>query len=275
MKISFLFITAFLALALSPTFSQDSIPNSGFEDWFNPNYAIDWQTTNGLLPAGLVNCFQTNNSHTGDFAMQMKTIDLAGNLIPAVASLGTVGIGFTEGGIPFTGKPVALHVYVRHPSTGNEVFIAAEFFNSGESIGGGSWSTTDSLADYTEITIPINFSGTLNPDTLNITLLTDAWTEGSMMQVDDLGFEYLPTVSPETQFSERLLFFPNPCSNQLFYKYSGNIPPIMEIYNSNGRRMVQQQSKGQTIETGSYPAGLYIVHYSMDGNEYRYKFIKR
>ena len=190
MKLSRLAFLIILIIPFQFLYSQDTIQNGGFETWYTPNYVQHWQTTNNVLPPGFVNCTQTSNSHTGNFAMQMKTIDMDGYLIPGVLTLGTVGIGFTSGGVPFTGKPVALHLFIRHPSAGDEIFLATEFFLEGEVIGGGSWSTTDSIAEYTEIVIPINYTSNFNPDTMNITLLTDAFTEGSMIQVDDVSVEY-------------------------------------------------------------------------------------
>lgn len=277
MKTTILFIFSLISLTFQSAFSQDSIPNGNLEAWYNPNSAISWQTTNDLLPVGFINCFQTSNSHSGSWAMQMKTIDMNGFVVPAVLTLGNVGMGYTNGGIAFTNRPVALHLYLRHPSAGDEVFVAVQFFTAGEVIGGNSWSTTDSIADYTEIVIPISYNNELLPDTMNITLLTDPYTIGSMMQIDDFEFEYTISANREIESIETACFYPNPCADKLYLKTNQNTPIILDILNTNGQlvKHKQQLLSGQFIDLSDLPTGMFIVQYFQNGQWFRNKIIKQ
>jgi hypothetical protein len=154
-------------------FAQDTLPNPDFEQWITNTIPNSWSSTNTLLPPGNIVCFRTTNSQTGNYAVQLKTIDLDGMAVPGVLTLGYVGMGFTAGGIAFTQKPLSLKGYIRHPSYGDEVMIIAEFYKNGNQIGSGFWSTTDSIGDYTEFVAPIVFQSMDTPDTLNITIITD------------------------------------------------------------------------------------------------------
>ena len=111
--------------------AQDTIPNGSFENWNSSTSPEIWHTVNELLPPGSITCNKTSNSYEGSYALSMKTIDLGGMNVPAVATLGTVGMGFTEGGIPFTGRPESLTGYFKHPSSGDFVMLIVQFFNKG------------------------------------------------------------------------------------------------------------------------------------------------
>jgi len=128
MKITSLILFASLIFSFHITNGQDTIPNRNFETWYNPTTPAHWESTNLLLPPGNINCNQTTNSYSGEFALQLKTIDLNSIPVPGVATLGTIEMGNTSGGINFTSRPVALHGFFRHPTSGDEIMIAIEFF---------------------------------------------------------------------------------------------------------------------------------------------------
>ena len=143
MKKIIILLLVFIPVLVSNLFTQDTIPNGYFENWFSNTLPHNWHTTNSMLPPGVVNCNQSGNSYEGDYALQLKTINMEGTIVPAVATLGELGFGYTIGGIPVNSRPDALNGYFIHPSSGDEVMVAIQFFKEGVEIGGGYWSTTD------------------------------------------------------------------------------------------------------------------------------------
>lgn len=255
--------------------AQETIPNNGFEAWNSSTDPKDWQTVNDLLPMGFIACYQTSNSYEDSSALFMKTIDLDGMLVPAVASLGTVGMGFTEGGIPYTAKPESLKGYFKHQSSGDPVSLFVQFFNQGTEIGSGSWTTSDSIADFTMFEAPITFSSALNPDTMNITIITDQFTLGSSITIDALQFEFAPVVVNEVEYNS-IQVYPNPCYDYISIKTDKNINSL-EVINLSGEKILLEEIKGTTkkIDLRNLPKGLYVLKIDSENNSFTRKIIKK
>ncbi|MCF8368662.1 MAG: T9SS type A sorting domain-containing protein [Bacteroidales bacterium] len=268
-------IAAIVLFAIN-TSAQDSIPNSNFENWYGTYYPSNWQTTNIFLPPGTFTCNKTNNSFEGEWALQMKTIQLdSASLIPAVATLGELGIGYTAGGVAYTHRPLSLKGYFIHPSFGDEVMIAVQFYKNGDEIGGGQWASTDSVADYTLFEIPINFGTSENPDTMNITILTDPWAVGSSITIDALSFE-LPVTQITGTNENKPHVYPNPVLDQMYIDM-GNIEPFSyNIINASGS-VVQSNSSQVTskINTAGLPGGFYLIKINSAAGIFTGKFLKR
>ena len=267
-----LFVSAlFIAQSL---WSQDSIPNGSFEVWYSPTLPKSWQTTNMFTPPGISTCTKSTDNIEGQFAMNMKTVDIGGGqLVPAVATLGELGIGYTAGGIEFTSRPVALKMFIKHPSNGDMVQVAVEFFKEGFSIGGAQWLTTDSLGDFTEIVLPINYINNEYPDTMNITMLTDLFTLGSGMTVDGLAFEYATTSvneMPDAHFH----IYPNPCVDYIkFTGLKGQIQTIT-VLDLSGRLVLLDSSPLNEINVSFLRQGMYSLIIKTDEHVFSKKFLK-
>lgn len=234
-----LFFTFAITIILNFSYGQDTIPNHNFENWESTYHPDNWETTNLLLPPGINNCYQITNSHSGLYALHLKSIDLEGMIVPGVATTGSLEIFTTAGGVPFSAKPIALRGYYQHPSAGDEILIGIEFFKDGEEIGGGVLINTDSVPDYTEFVIPITFYSNQNPDTLLITILTDQNKVGSNVTIDDLEFEYeLTSVFDINQSESEFHVFPNPSMGLITIETDSALENII-IYDLNGR-VVQQ-----------------------------------
>lgn len=272
-QLQILLAIAFLT-SIQFVFAQDSIPNSDFESWNTGTSPQSWQTVNNLLPPGNFACYQTSNSYSADYALQLKTIDLDGLSVPGVVTLGEVGMGYTSGGIGFTSKPIALKGFYKHPSVGDEVMVFVQFFKNGVEMGGGFWSTTDSVPNYTEFNAPINYQSSEFPDTMNITIITDQYTVGSSLLIDHLTFEYAMT-SISDQKEEEVSIYPNPCSTQLFMNLSGNLPTEVRIFDMMGKQVMHEPQPVKTINTASLPKGMYTVLVSFEERTFSEKLIKQ
>jgi hypothetical protein len=220
--------------------SQDSIPNSGFEYWFNNGIPKFWQTTNLLLPNGVTNVSKTGNSYDGDWAVNLKTIDLEGTVVPGVATTGIIDFGATYSGVPFTLRPVSLNGFIQHPSSGDEVLIFVEFLKNGILIGSGSWMSSDSLPGFVPFSAPVNFYSPDDPDTMNITILSDPLKVGSMMTIDNLSFEFQITGIKEVLI-EKSIAYPNPFRDNLYIDHETTIKSL-QIFNLSGQQILIKES---------------------------------
>lgn len=118
------------------------------------------------------------------------------------------------------------------------------------------WSTGDTTAQIT-----INMPG------IYAVTIFDANGCSAADTVEAVLFTPTDEPAPETLLD----IVPNPTSGQVWFRFSEKVsyPLELEIYNSNGRRLRQQQitrSSGASpmISLMNYPAGLYIVRLRQD-----------
>lgn len=257
--LSLSFLVLFLA-GVSRT--QDSIPNAGFEMWTNPYTPEHWETTNLLIPPGHFTCSRTGNCCQGSWAIQLKTISFEGFIVPGVASLGHIGMGYTEGGVPFTGRPSAIKGWFRHPSKKDEVALYVQFFRNGEEIGGAEWTMSDSVPGYTPFTVPVVFTSPLTPDTINITILTDWIVPGSMLQIDGLEFEFPPVgMGYPDAVPLRIEVSPNPTSGRVRIRLPQEQLCDIAVYNLTGEVVLSLRDvrDEQQVDLTGVPSGVYLV----------------
>lgn len=254
-----LIFSILIIFTLNFSFGQDTIPNHSFENWLTNVHPENWETTNLLLPLGVNNCFRSENSYTGTYALSLETIDMDGLIVPGVATLGTLGFNNSTGGIPFTAKPIALKGFAMHPSAGDEVLIGVEFFKNGEEIGDGQWTTSDSIGDYTEFVIPITFYSNQIPDTLNITIVTDQYDAGSKLIVDGLEMEYQSIGISKILEKSDVLCYPNPSSGIFTFQLDKTDDIAIQIYNMEGKLVKEIQGffSKRNIDLSNCRPGIY------------------
>jgi hypothetical protein len=276
MKTLKLLFVALITLAFSNSLkSQDSIPNAGLEYWFSGSSPKYWETTNMFLPFGLTTCFRTEDSHSGEYAMLMQTIKLEDNLIPGVATIGTLDYYSAYGGVPYTERPSALTGFVKHPGNGDSVFIAVQFFKNGIEIGSGIWGTKDSIPEYSQFVAPISFSSSMNPDTMNIVMLTDWNKQGSTMIVDDLELS-IQTAIDEPKTASHLHLYPNPANNFINIETDIESVQCISIYNLAGIEIKKIESvfEDTRIDISSLKPGSYLIAVNGKDQSERKLFIK-
>jgi len=265
-------IIIFLAITFQ-SFAQEFIPNAGFESWIIETVPADWQTTNQFILPDTFNIIKTTDSYSGQYAMQLSTIDYSGIIIPGVATLGILDIGSTYGGIPFNGRPVSFTGYVKHPSTGDEVMIFVEFMKSGNLVGSCSWSTSDSLGSYTQINVPATYFSTEDPDTMNITVLTDSNKPGSKLIIDQLDFEYITGIEKDTQ--DLVHIYPNPVTDFMYLSGSEKIKTV-QIFDLSGKLVLKKDEGAlRRLDLMCLKHGVYIMHVHIGDNIIREKLVKQ
>ncbi len=256
-----LLITISIVLLFICSYAQDTIPNQSFESWVTSYHPDNWETTNLLLPLGITNCSQSTNSYLGDYALLLESIDLEGMVVPGVATIGKLELFNTTGGIPYSEKPEALKGFYQHPSSGDEILIGVEFFKDGTAIGGGLWTTTDSVSDYTAFFIPITFNSNQNPDTLNITIVTDQYKAGSSVLVDGLEMEFQTTQINEPDKENIISCYPNPSAGIITFETGHKGDSEIQIYNLDGKlvKEIHTTSKSIKIDLLHCLPGIYFA----------------
>jgi len=260
-KITLISLTLLSIIILNSN-AQDTIPNNGFEQWLTPFTPNNWENTNVLLPPGTINCYQTTNSYDGEYALQLKTFDLSGTPVPGVVTLGTIDFYSSYGGVQFSERPVALKGFLQHPSSGDEILIGIEFFKNGNNIGGALFTTNDSIPEFTEFTIPIDFVTNEYPDTLNITILTDPYVMGSSVLIDALEFEFETTsVNSIEESNSDLRCFPNPSKGFVNIKFPQRDNYTVKVLNLNGEVLFSKElsSIDCSLNLLGLQLGMYLI----------------
>ncbi|MGM0650540.1 MAG: T9SS type A sorting domain-containing protein [Bacteroidota bacterium] len=219
------FVLSFGLLALSFGLFAQTIPNNDFENWEAnadfPDYndPVDWGTSNYVIDLGLSQAeFNTvtqvdTDVYSGDYAAKATNVtqDVMGSpsTIPGIITLGEFVLdlatqsGSIEGGLPFTDRPVKLKGYFKAaPEPGDSAMIAIGLSKwndtNGErdTIGWGIMYSADIVDTWTEFEIPIDWTSTENPDSMNIVISpsnlmdNDVFIEGSSVTVDSVWLDY-------------------------------------------------------------------------------------
>jgi hypothetical protein len=300
MRISYSLLSLLLIIQICKVSAQ-TIPNSGLETWINHGQYEDpqyWDTPNQevcFLPFYTKVVTKSTSSQSGSFSakLETKTIPIVNVTVPGVITLGTLVIdignmSFTiEGGAPIADRPTHLKGYFKfQPKGGDSCVIAiglTKWKNGGrDTIGGGIFSSHDTITSWTPFSLWIEYIDSGNPDTMNIAAISSATytpTAGTLLYVDDLALDYTTTVNEkdpgngidiyqDNEQKELLVFlnFPSPQST------SFRLMNIMgkEIMKIQPQSIVNKQVK---IAYNNLDPGLYILEIIHGNQRYLKKFL--
>jgi hypothetical protein len=188
------------------------IPNAGFETWIdygdydNPQY---WDTPNEELSSipffGTTVVTKSTDHNTGLYSarLESKDVTLVGE-VPGFMTLGTltldiVNLSYTiTGGVPVEDVPTHLKGFYKFfPKGGDSCAIGIGLSRwTGtvrDSIGIGTFSTKDTVPDWTPFSAWIDYDTTAAPDSMIIMAFSSAQedlTPGTVLFVDDLWLDY-------------------------------------------------------------------------------------
>ena len=222
----------FVALINSNLFAQDSIHNSGFEDWTNYGTYEDpdnWITENQATSiSGVVTATKSTDAHSGNYAIRLETKQVITETVPGTAISGALNplSLLIDIGVPINIRPDSMcgwYKYIPFPADLGSIEIILTKYNPTtklrDLVGSGIFVATPA-ANYTQFTIAIIYLTTDPadlPDTAVVSLISGSQTfaAGSVLYVDDICLVYTPTPPPadiedftETGFS----VYPNPAS---------------------------------------------------------------
>jgi hypothetical protein len=204
--------------------SAQTIPNNDFENWAENDEGFmdptDWGTSNVKIDVVLdVYEFNTvtqidSDVYSGTYAAEATNVyndmgALGEAIIPGILTLGEFVLdianssGSIEGGLPFTDRPYYLKGYFKSaPEPGDSAMIAIGIskWNTAtderDTIGLGVMYSSEVVDTWTEFEIPIDWTSTENPDSMNIVICpsnlmeNDVFIEGSSISVDSVWLDY-------------------------------------------------------------------------------------
>ena len=296
--ISLSFIVIFISAS-----AQSTIPNRGFEEWESATEAVSWTSSfngmiMGMIPVNYVGGVRSDDAHSGSYAMklQRQTITFGVNSIdiPGICQLGEFNIDsimalimsggtdldlarIVDGGAPFTEIPYNVKAWVKfNPEEGIvdtmrcHVFLIKHDDNLGNIIvAEGDFTTTESIEEYTEITIPIEvIVPDETPDFINIVFSSaTSYNCGK-------GYVFIDDVSAETPLGitkinkTNFSIYPNPTQNFIIVQKNDNATFNIEFYDLQGKKVWEKSNclPEEKIFFNNLAKGTYLVKLTQDSN---------
>jgi hypothetical protein len=242
----------YIALFQNNAFSQNPIPNAGFEDWTNDE-PDNWYSNNftGLA----VPVTQSSQSHSGSSAIKIEVLSTAfGNYAGYIWS-GSASFG----GFPISEAYGSLTGYYQFNRVGDdEVYVVVYTQKNGTYIGGGSTIISAGTNSYSQFVVPIFQSDV--PDTASIWIAISDSSDGDVspgtfVLIDDLEFGGTVDVNDKKNTPETFLLkqnYPNPFNPSTTIEFS--IPEEsfvdLKVYDILGSEVAALVS--DTYTPGSY-----------------------
>jgi hypothetical protein len=259
MKTKFLLFALFTGL-MTQTKSQNTIPNSSFENWTSINNQFEipdqWQTN---VSADNNAIERDNYAQDGNSALQVNPY------------------GYASTGFPVTEHPGIVSFYVHTAyAMMDTVNITVTVFSQGMAVDGGSWTNSGDAAipNWSYVMVPIsqNVSGA---DSV-IIMITGGQRAGTILSVDKLSFDEPTRGHNAANLINNWLLYPNPATNYVDLQFS--VPATtnltMKLYDMQGQ-LITTFFDNLYLWTGNYTkrldisslaSGNYLL-YIYDGQE--------
>jgi len=266
--------------------AQTQPPNAGFENWTTVGTGEDptgWSSFNDLYAYSVpIMSFKTTDANSGTYALrlisQTATIPppLGTNVLDTLAGYVFAGaFDMNHPGISYTDRPVLLQAYVKGTIiTGSNAYIMATLskWNTGtharDQVGFALYYTSNSIANYTQISAPFNYSLPDTPDTLDIRLMAgDVGPGGVIMPgneffIDDLSFTFTVGINETNANNKNINIYPNPATDKITISSNEKINTI-EIYNMIGENVYTISNPGisasNEIDVSNFKKGIYFA----------------
>ena len=299
MKPFFYSFTWLLALTAHLASAQN-FPNNDLESWSTRNGVekpTNWQTTDDILdfitgePAG---SFQTGavakvtDAHGGAFAAKITTVGVPTNSgstvpFPGYLALGNRVVldasGNVFAGLPYTSRPTQFQFYYKLSGPGAaidqagvQVVLTRTTNGTSQIVGGASTTFTAAASAYTLVTLPLQYSASLLPDSITV-YATSANVEtplvGTTLQLDDFSLSGgALAVRADASLQNQLLVGPNPSPAGRFVLSSPTEPGLaaapLTVLDVTGRTVVQQPAQAaptgrRDLDLSALPVGIYVL----------------
>ena len=182
-----------------------TIPNGDFEDWdmLTYNDPVGWESGNWVsaLTQSDRMCFRTEDAHSGNYAMKLKTVYLDfAEMNIGIAAAGNLGMEDISGGFPYNDTPWAISGYYKYMPVGvdsAQIVVFCSHWNDQSDSRDQTIRVFNlpPVPEYTYFHEPLNL-GDLVVDTVNIICLSGqafggggSNAPGSTLYLDDLWLE--------------------------------------------------------------------------------------
>jgi hypothetical protein len=289
-------------MAVQFAHAQTVIPNPGFESWTTTgNYSdpTGWDTPNQELMSIPFFGFSvvtksTDHQGSGSYSARLETkhLTLPPMDIPGFMTCGKLAVNITagtytlSGGVPCVDLPTHLMGYYKFsPKGGDSCVIGIGLTKTTgavtDTIAFGSFSTKDTVPDWTPFSAWINYLSTTSPDTMNIIAMSTAqevMTPGTVLFVDNLFLDYTAgfqennpasgiQVYNDRETSRLMVFFDFPKKQTTTIKLinmTGNC-----VYSSNAGYIEKDR---RIIPYGTMQKGIYLLEIMHNSKVFTKKF---
>ncbi len=291
------FVVFFFSMSFF-SYGQTPIPNSDFEQWNTfPDYEdpVGWDTPNEEISAipifGTTTVTKSTDHYTGIYSARLESKDvfLIGG-IPGFMTCGTLNIDSSTllfevtGGAPVYDIPTHLKGYYKFlPKGGDSCAIGIGLFktyidtvsgNTTVVVGVGSFSTKDTIPDWTYFSVWIDYFIPDQPDTMNIIALSSAQeipTAGTVLFVDNLFLDYTVGIDPTDPASGINIYNDQETKRLLvFFEFEKAETTRVRLYSITGQPLIdipeeEFQNGKVVVPYGQFRKGIYILEVMHDG----------
>lgn len=238
------------------------VPNYSFENWedFSIEEPDNWTSSNTMLTYDeTTNVVKTTDSHSGTYGAQLTTVPtiLSNTPVPGVLSYGDAL--WTDGGVPYTDKPLFLTGAYKYAPSGSDAGYIQVYFTSGNTIITNSQLDITSAGSDGNFVLPINFPTGSSPEKVFINIFSGN-NVGSELKVDDIQLTNGSTGIGEVEKNDQFSVYPNPFSDLINLKNAKDINRVT-FSSLSGQVVLEILTRGSqsTINTSTLLPGQYLI----------------
>jgi|GEM_PF-4609219 len=272
------------------SFTLAAQQNGSFETWlssgkqppFDWKYPTGWTTNNATTEFTAAGVTRNNYNYSGEFAAQIKTLNIFGTLTRSQLALGTCQLDYPHyqvkantGGEPLSMVPNEVTFYYQLTTGSPAEHALAEVL-----IKRGSGSSTPDTVYYASMVLPAVGIYTemqmIIPD-VGINMTTDSIVilfssndtnevASNILYVDDVSIDFTNSIHPAPEPTSNVMLYPNPVHHgeTLTIRQPDGDFSKMKIYDVNGRMigccLDELVGDGQVqIQTCQMQPGLYFL----------------
>jgi hypothetical protein len=268
---------------LQSVYSQQVLPNPGFEDWTVTGTYEDpdgWTTANSF--SSLVGIELTTKAtapadvHSGNFALKTETIFIGAPVsqpVPGLVTTGTLHITTQtiDGGIAYTSRPDSIGGWYKYLPAGDDsayvTFLMFSFFR--DTIGRAVFigGTTHGL--YKWFSAPIVYELPDNPVTAYFMIAPSpryGADDSSALWLDDMELIFATGLEEENSLDKKLSIYPNPASTCIIANNQTGKQTLLTVFDVNGKSVMEAEleKERQSIPLNLNP-GLYVATFENEG----------
>ncbi len=285
------FFTLLIAMSFFSISNAQTISNGGFEHWTNDSID-DWDCSNADMSFfGMTNVsIVESGTPEGTKALMAESkatafFTMSGIVCNGVYEAPNPSNGNIETikGVPFTDQPDNFYLWYKcEPMPDDSALIKISFFKDGAEIASGSKVETNTVSDWTQLSIPITWEQQTTPDTMLILLKSSYGTTdseggavaGSTLYADGLSFSESAAI--KRQQINDVKVFPVPFDDMLHVQLEKPEKISCRIISVTGETLLSKNTNTAnfSISTGNLAKGCYILQIKHTGKKYERIILK-
>lgn len=179
-------------------------------------------------------------------------------------------------GIPCTSTPRYVTMWVKYQAVDDdEVTVVAATKRNGEFVDYATNSFSDlNPNEYQQINVEFENPGEECDSIMIIVFSAMSLNSASVLYVDDVKLSNGVSVADFEKVHENV--YPNPASNVLNIEMDGDVAYQWELRDLTGRLLKSGEGQGKTaVDVRTYPAGIYMLTFSVGGQKQTRKVVIR